>query len=108
MVDGSAHAPTSAQCRRPQGERRERLEGEDYYGVVEEFCTAVKKLWPNALLQARSVGGTVVGQGVECLHACTHAIRFALHAGPLTLTCTCLVPPSSHLQFEDFQTERVR
>ena len=83
-------------------------EGEDYYGVVEEFCTAVKKLWPNALLQARSVGGTVVGQGVECLHACTHAIRFALHAGPLTLTCTCLVPPSSHLQFEDFQTERVR
>ncbi|EFN55561.1 hypothetical protein CHLNCDRAFT_35453 [Chlorella variabilis] len=47
------------------GERRERLEGEDYYGVVEEFCTAVKKLWPNALLQARSVGGTVA---FEILH----------------------------------------
>ncbi|KAL4430559.1 hypothetical protein ABPG77_005799 [Micractinium sp. CCAP 211/92] len=33
------------------GERRPRLEGEEYYGVIDEFCKAVKTLWPNALLQ---------------------------------------------------------
>lgn len=33
------------------GERRPRIEGDEYYGVIDEFCKAVKSLWPNALLQ---------------------------------------------------------
>ncbi|KAL4436957.1 hypothetical protein ABPG75_004096 [Micractinium tetrahymenae] len=33
------------------GERRPRLEGDEYYGVIDEFCKAVKTLWPHALLQ---------------------------------------------------------
>lgn len=36
----------------PQGEKRPRLEGDEYYAVIEEFCTAVKHAWPNCLLQA--------------------------------------------------------
>uniref|UniRef100_A0A1D1ZWR8 Malic enzyme n=1 Tax=Auxenochlorella protothecoides TaxID=3075 RepID=A0A1D1ZWR8_AUXPR len=33
------------------GERRERLEGEEYYAAIDEFCAAVKRRWPHALLQ---------------------------------------------------------
>lgn len=37
-----------------QGERRPRLEGEEYYSVVQEFCQAVRDHWPNCLLQVRA------------------------------------------------------
>jgi malic enzyme len=34
-----------------QGERRHRLQGDEYYQVVEEVCTAIVQVWPDALLQ---------------------------------------------------------
>ena len=33
------------------GERRPRLEGDEYHAAVDEFCEAVRRRWPNALLQ---------------------------------------------------------
>eukprot|EP00887_Chlorella_sp_A99_P008008 scaffold12.g8008.t1 len=33
------------------GMRKPRLEGEEYYAVVDELCQAVKEIYPNALLQ---------------------------------------------------------
>ncbi|KAK2079325.1 hypothetical protein QBZ16_003016 [Prototheca wickerhamii] len=33
------------------GERRPRLEGDEYHAAVDEFCEAVQRRWPNALLQ---------------------------------------------------------
>lgn len=33
------------------GERRSRLDDDEYYAVIDEFCQAVKFVWPNALLQ---------------------------------------------------------
>lgn len=34
-----------------QGERKRRLAGEDYWQAIDELCTAVKTVWPEALLQ---------------------------------------------------------
>jgi hypothetical protein len=52
---GRGHPPQRAPPRNcPQGERQPRLQGEEYYGVVEELCRAVKSVWPNALLQVRA------------------------------------------------------
>ena len=48
------------------GERRERLEGKEYHAVIQEFCVAVKKIWPHALLQ---VGGWVGGVEWPCSRA---------------------------------------
>ncbi len=42
-----------------QGERRPRLEGDEYYGVIDELCKAIKALWPHALLQVGSSAGIV-------------------------------------------------
>jgi len=39
-----------------QGERRRRLEGEEYLAAVEELCLAVKAVWPQALLQWEDFG----------------------------------------------------
>lgn len=33
------------------GERRRRLEGDEYWSVIQELCDAVKSIWPDALLQ---------------------------------------------------------
>jgi len=42
-----------------QGERRPRLEGDEYYGVIDELCKAIKALWPHALLQVGAVDRAV-------------------------------------------------
>jgi len=34
-----------------QGERKERLGDEEYFAAVDELCTAVREVWPHALLQ---------------------------------------------------------
>ncbi|PRW33894.1 NADP-dependent malate dehydrogenase [Chlorella sorokiniana] len=60
-------------CNRPElvgdkfylGERRPRLEGDEYYGVIDEFCKAVKALWPHALLQFEDFETT---KAFEILH----------------------------------------
>lgn len=49
-------AAPGAATTHPQGAREPRLEGEEYFGVIEEFCQAVKSLWPHALLQVRRAG----------------------------------------------------
>ncbi|GAB4813553.1 hypothetical protein N2152v2_000599 [Parachlorella kessleri] len=38
------------------GEKKQRLEGEEYYRVIDEFCAAVKETWPNCLLHVRLQG----------------------------------------------------
>ena len=40
-----------------------RLEGDEYYGVIDEFCKAVKDAWPNCLLQVGGRAGGRAGAG---------------------------------------------
>ena len=35
----------------PQGNKKNRLDGEEHMAVVEEFCMAAKDKWPNVLIQ---------------------------------------------------------
>lgn len=35
----------------PQGDRQPRLQGDDYFGALDELCCAVREVWPHALLQ---------------------------------------------------------
>lgn len=34
-----------------QGNKKDRLDGEEHMAVVEEFCMAAKDKWPNVLIQ---------------------------------------------------------
>lgn len=47
------------------GEKQQRLEGEEYYCVIDEFCSAVKEIWPNCLLQFEDFQ---TGRAFEILH----------------------------------------
>ena len=103
------------------GERRERLEGGEYHAVVEEFCGAVKKLWPHALLQVGMWGcDSRFGPGVagSCMPACMprtgrHCCCTGRQHSPaapdsrrlawLSLPLSCC---PSCLQFEDFSTDK--
>ena len=33
------------------GDREDRLEGEEYYSLIDEFMAAIKLRWPRALIQ---------------------------------------------------------
>lgn len=59
----STPPPPFLLCSLQQGERRPRLDDDEYYAVIDEFCQAVKFVWPNALLQVRLVGLVRLGGG---------------------------------------------
>lgn len=37
--------------KKKQGEKAPRIEGEEYYDIIDELCEAVQEVWPNSLLQ---------------------------------------------------------
>jgi hypothetical protein len=90
------------------GERRQRLEGEEYHAVIEEFCVAVKKLWPHALLQVGWGGASGEWGWAQCRASCMprmHAALPCLHH-PLSTVCAVAALLSLSSQFEDFSTDK--
>ena len=51
VLDVGTNNPKLKRDPRYLGDREDRLEGEDYYSLVDEFMAAVKLRWPRALVQ---------------------------------------------------------
>lgn len=51
VLDVGTNNPKLKRDPRYLGDREDRLEGEDYYSLVDEFMAAVKLRWPRALIQ---------------------------------------------------------
>lgn len=98
------------------GLKQERLTGEPYYTLVDEFVKAVMARWPEAVLQVRGdVGGG--GRGTRCVGRPTailpHRRGHGLLAGPCHWPCveeaagvSKTYPTQLHAaQFEDFALE---
>ena len=59
MIQGEEQRSTYSELRitfhsvvaRYLGDREDRLEGEEYYSLIDEFMAAIKLRWPRALIQ---------------------------------------------------------
>ena len=64
------------------GDREDRLEGEEYYSLIDEFMAAIKLRWPRALIQF---------EDFQSKHAVKLLARYFLMIPSTNILCTILV-----------------